>query len=611
MVALTLFSVLLRTLRLSPPRGPLENKSRSIALAVTLLWTVHPLLTESITSVIQRTELIVGFFYLSTFYCVIRSFTSTKKALWYGCAVAACLLGTASKEIMATAPVMVLLFDRAFFSGSFKKALTQRAPLYLGLAATWIMVGLLIFGANDRNGTVGFGHGMPWWEYAFTQCEAVVRYLGLALWPQTLIFDYGVDTVKKFITILPQTCILIALLAAVVYASIRQPKLGFAGCWFFGILAPSSSILPLITQTIAEHRMYLPLVSVVALAVVGLFFRVTIKTGLAIVFVLVSLLAWRTMRRNADYRSAFALWSDTISKRPGNARAYNDLGNSLSAMGKTPEALACYDTSLRIKPDNAMAYFNKAETLLEMGKMPEAIEQFDLALRITPDYVKALKGKGETLIRTGRDTEAVPFYEKALSLRSDDIDAAAAIGSARLKEGRIAESIERFESVVRNDPRNGEAHNNLGFGFAQIGRIDKALPHFETAIRLEPDSVKVHYNYAKALRQAGRLADAIDQYMKVIRMKPDYATAYYNLGNLYAQTGQLPQSVDAYEKALMYKTDYAEAHNNFGTILFRLGRLKEAREHYLSALHNKPDYPQAKQNLAALLKSPARPAIRK
>ena len=48
---------------------------------------------------------------------------------------------------------------------------------------------------------------------------------------------------------------------------VRQPAIGFVGIWFFLILAPSSSVVPVVGQPMAEHRMYLPLAAVVTLSV--------------------------------------------------------------------------------------------------------------------------------------------------------------------------------------------------------------------------------------------------------------------------------------------------------------------------------------------------------
>jgi tetratricopeptide (TPR) repeat protein len=608
-VALLLFTLVLRTLRLPSLKGRFEGKARPIALATTLLWTVHPLLTESVTAVIQRNELIVGFFYLSTLYCAGRSFNSTRTAFWYGGAVTTCLLGMASKEVMVSAPVMVLLYDRAFFSGSFKKSLTQRWPLYLGLSATWVLLGLLVFSHKDRAGTAGFGLGVQWWAYGLTQCQAIVHYLSLAVWPQTLVFDYGVDVVRNFATVWFQASILLVLLAATAYATLRRPKLGFAGCWFFGILAPSSSVVPLATQTIAEHRMYLPLIPVVAIAAVGLFAKANRQAGLAVVAVVASLLGWNTVRRNEVYKSAVALWSDTISKRPDNARAYKELGKVLENEGRDSEALVNYDKALQLRPDYVTVYCDKAGTLLRMGQVSAAIEQFDQALRINPTYFMALAGKGDALAQTGQGDAAIALYEEALKLRPNDSGAARNLGIALLAAGRVPEAIARLQAVLRGDFQDASAHASLGYAFWEIGRLEEAVLHFEAAARLQPESAEAHYNYARALARAGRLTEAIGEYRSVVTFKPDHVVAYYNLGNAYAQTGQLLQAVAAYEEALRYKPDYPEAHNNCGTILRRLGRNEEARRHYGLALQYRPDYPQARRNLAALVGSQDVPSI--
>jgi tetratricopeptide (TPR) repeat protein len=607
-VALVLFSLVLRTLRLPSLSGRFEGKARPIALAITLLWTVHPLLTESVTSVIQRNELIVGLFYLLTLYGVVRSCDSAKRAFWYGWAFTACLLGMASKEVMASAPIMALLYDRAFLSGSFKQALRERWRLYLGLAATWLLLGLLVSSHSDRNETVGFGYGVQWWAYALTQCRAIVRYLGLAVWPQSLVFDYGTDVVRTFKAVWPQACVLLALLGTTAYATIRRPKLGFLGCWFFGILAPSSSIIPLTTQTMAEHRMYLPLISVVVLATVGFFAKASKNAGLAVA-VLASSLGWGTVRRNEVYRSAVSLWSDTIRKCPGNVRAHNHLGNALDSAGRTSEALASYDRALQLRPDHAMAYYNKAELLLKMGQASAALELFDQALHIAPGYFKALRGKGDALVQAGRGDSAIPLYQEALKLQPGDPDAARSLGIALLRAGRTSEAIERFEAVLRVDPRDARAQNNLGYAYSKVGRVKMAMEHLEAAVRLEPDSAEAHGNYAVALARAGRMTDAIGEYRKVVTLKPDDVVANYSLGNTYARTGELLPAVAAYQEALKYRPEYPEAHNNLGTVLRRLGRLDEAREHYRLALQYRPDYPQARRNLAALAGSEDASAI--
>src|SRR6185503_15360685 len=98
-------------------------------------------------------------------------------------AVVACLLGMATKEVMVSAPVLVLLYDRTFVSGSFRAAWHARWKFYFALAATWLLLVYVVILAGHRGGSAGFNTGVSPWTYALTQCRAIVLYLGLSFWP--------------------------------------------------------------------------------------------------------------------------------------------------------------------------------------------------------------------------------------------------------------------------------------------------------------------------------------------------------------------------------------------------------------------------------------------
>ncbi len=136
LAALTLFGVVRRVLGLPQFRDGPGRHAAYYAVAVALIWVVHPLHTESVTYIIQRAESMMGLFYLLTLYCMVRGATSSRPAPWYAAAVVACALGMGSKEVMITAPVVALLFDRTFLASSFAGILRRRWRLYAGLGAT-------------------------------------------------------------------------------------------------------------------------------------------------------------------------------------------------------------------------------------------------------------------------------------------------------------------------------------------------------------------------------------------------------------------------------------------------------------------------------------------
>ncbi len=102
--------------------GRFERHSGVLALCVALLWSLHPLQTETVVYITQRTELLVGFFYLATLYASLRYFTavsSATRAGWLTASALACIAGMACKEVMVTAPLVVLLFELTFITALF------------------------------------------------------------------------------------------------------------------------------------------------------------------------------------------------------------------------------------------------------------------------------------------------------------------------------------------------------------------------------------------------------------------------------------------------------------------------------------------------------------
>ena len=243
----------------------------NVALAVALLWALHPLNSEAVNYVTQRTESLMALFYLLTLYCARRAYDDgARHGWWEAAAVLACTLGMASKESMVTAPLAVVLYDRVFLFDSLRAAFRSRARLYLGLAATWVLLAALVASA-PRNLSAGFtAHDADPWTYLLNQAVMITRYLRLSVWPRDLVLYYGWPLPLTLTDVLPQALFVLGLLALTAVTLYRRPRVGILGLWFFLTLAPTSSILPIATEVGAERRMYLPLMAIVALAVVGL-----------------------------------------------------------------------------------------------------------------------------------------------------------------------------------------------------------------------------------------------------------------------------------------------------------------------------------------------------
>jgi tetratricopeptide (TPR) repeat protein len=559
LTALLVWAVVRRTLRLPYFAGRFEASAGWLAMAVALLWALHPLQTEAVVYVTQRTELMMAFFYLATFYCAERywaelSLTSREgKSLaasevhsshrsgpvWLVLAVVACSAGMASKEVMVSAPLMVLLFERTFITGSFKEALRRSWPLYAGLAATWLLLLLINLGA-PRGDTAGFSLGVSAYDWWLTQAKVLLMYLKLAIWPSPLLlhyeFPYFTTLAEAWIYVVP-----VLLLAVVVCVLLwRNNSIGFLGTLMFAILSPTL-IVPIVTEMAAERRMYLPLLVLVILFVVGGyslaqwaqkrwgvigFARVAVTTS---TLILVFAFGVFSAKRLGAYNDEMALWREVLQNQPNNYMAHNNLGRLLMHRGQLPEAINELQLSVAANPNRYFAFNNLGVALYRSGRYAEAIEPLNRALQLNPDCADALQNLGNSLRQLGRLPEAKEKLDHALRLRPDDAEVQNNMGVLLESSNQVPQAIERFRLATRLDPKYAPAHINLGKTLATTGDDQEAIRELGQAIELEPNRADLHNDLGIVLGKNQQNDAAIEHFQIAVKLDPRFAQAYSNL----------------------------------------------------------------------------------
>lgn len=471
--------------------------SERLAWLIAALWIVHPLLTGTVTYVSQRTEALMGLCYLLTLYAFIRG-VETGLRRWLAGAVAGCALGMASKEVMVTAPVLVALYDRVFVAGSWREVARRRGKFYLALASTWLLLaGLMNTGAGPR--PVGFDAGVAGWDYAQTQCVAVLRYLGLTLWPQTLVFDYG----PVFFTgarAVPAALGLAVLLGFGGWILGRWKRIGFLVAGFFLLLAPTSSVVPVAGQPIAENRAYLPSIALVTLLVLGVHAAVGRRAWVPLVALGLAAGAL-AHHRNETYRRATTLWTDTIAKWPMNPRAYNNLG----------------------------------KLFLESGDHARATRLFEQALQVNPGWVDALINLGAAESLRGNQEQAVALRRRAVERAPQHAPAHFELANSLYLTGRVDEAVASYEMVLRLWPDHPETLRNLGAIFSDRGRLPEGLALLERSARLRPDLAATHFVLGLTFERLGRGPEAARSYERALQLNPGLNQARENLMRLRAQ----------------------------------------------------------------------------
>lgn len=604
---LALFGVARRTLARIAWSNRGEFDATLVGLTIAVFWTLHPVQTQSVTYVSQRTEVLMGCFYFLTFYGFVRATEPGATWRWHILAVTACLAGMATKEGMVTAPVMLFLYDYVFVAGSIRAAWHQRWRVYLALVATWIVLPLLMGGLRGRG--VGFGLGMDVPSYLLIECNAILRYLGLGLWPWPLVFDYGIDLGGIGAVRMLSALAVCGIGVGTLWALWRRPALGFLGAWFLITLAPTSSIVPIPLQPISENRVYVPLAAVATALALWVHSSAGSRKGTIAVAIAVAFAAL-TFARNRDYRSEISIWADTVAKRPNSSRAHNNLGHALQAAGHLPEARLEHEAALQLRPDYADAHLNLAGVLGRMGMIDGALEHSHRAVQLEPQNANAHYNLAVAYREKGNRDAAIAAFEATLRVRPEFLEARHNLAVLLLQTQRPAEAIAHSEAALRMAPESVDARYDLACGLSMLGRYVEAVPLFQDVLRARPAQIEAHLNLAVALQQLGRVAEAIQAFQNVLRLDPNHVAAHNSLGAALLGAGKPAEAAGHYEMVLRANPNFADAHANLGVALAALGRTAEAIAHLETALRLNPNAPAvqaALDNLRAR-RAPAVPA---
>jgi tetratricopeptide (TPR) repeat protein len=482
-----LFGVLRRALREAPVGAEWRAAADGIAGTVCALWLLHPIQSEVINYIVQRSEAMASLFYLGTLYASIRAWDAEARVRlgWYALAVTSCALGMLTKEVVISVPLAVMLYDRAF------RLPTWRALFAPGDGRGWLYTALwcialgtfAVIEVGARGDTAGFG-GISWDGYLYTQCWAIAHYLRLVLWPSPLAIDYGFRAVQGARGI-PGAVLLVAFAIATIVAWTRAPRYGwfaFCGSVFFMVLAPSSSVIPVTSEVAAERRVYLVLAIALLFAVLAveqLRRRVKLVLPAPVVIggvgALAALLAVTTAARSAAYQSNESLWRSAVRATPDNPRALGNLGWALYRLPvpQVDSAESMYRRAMALDSTCHFGCLQFAAVLAKNGKLAEAepLLERELAIARGSGIPLTERALGLVLMQMGDDKQAIPYLED-VAHQFPTMDHVVVLGVAYLSAGRRDDALGVFKGVARLDG-GSEQMQHLST------RLTDAAPHPE------------------------------------------------------------------------------------------------------------------------------------
>jgi len=617
-----------------------------IPLLIVLLWGLHPLQTQSVTYISQRSEVMIGLFAFSMLYFLLKGGIAEKgKLIFYGLSLLMCLFGVLSKEAMLGTVAVIPFFDYCFMSRSLKKMFLRRWGFYSILFI--LPLGFIIFRFNAV--VLRAFNAVPEvspMDYFLTQSLVVFHYIYLAFYPVKLCFDYIIPFISDWKLALPYLLVLAAMLAVTIYFFFKKPHIGFWMVFFFVNLAPRSSFAPR-PDAVVEHRMYLPLLGIILISFFLFFtlYRFLIKRyqdstfkinygfcslGVAVILTLTVL----TFKRNKVYESLFTLWNDTVVKFPHNSRALNNLGSEYFKMGEYRKAEECFRKALDIHHASHFAHSNLANTLASLklyeeaemharksigihvgytppyivlgsilkdtGRLDEALEIFGKAIELEPGNATILANIGAVYRNKDDWDRAAYYYLKALDNSPAMIRASLELGLIYMKVGKYEQAEVVYLNALKYRRNSPDLYFRLGLVAMQKENYDNAVRYFQNTLLLDPEFPQVKENYAQANALRGNVAKAIRFYENLIEKNRSDYSSHKNLGVIFLNEGEIAKAEKHFMKALELKPDLADALKGMGSLYYMSDLFPEAESYYLKAIEIVPNDPSLYNNIGSV-----------
>ena len=510
-----------------------DQEQYFFALFCALIFLVHPVQTQAVTYIVQRSTCLAGFFYLTALYFYLKARLGEKSYLW---AILFAFLGMLTKPIIISLPVAVILCEICFFHFE-KKIDARRTAAIIFLALPPLIIALFLFPIYTWPDKIKMaGHTFTQPAYLLTEFNVLVTYIRLLFLPVNQNLDYDYKIVHSFFDF--PTPLSFSFLAALIVAGLfmlkKEPLLAFGILFFFITILPQSSFFPL-PDVIFEHRLYLSCFGFAVFLCAALKKILKGDKPLKVVLSLIVLIfAFCTFGRNLLWSNSLAFVQDIVKKSPNKARPHNSLGFYYFRQKDYKEAEKEFLKALSLENNYFLAYYNLAMTYCETGRIPEARKMFRGLVRLYPGFEQAWVGLGLTLVK---------------------------------KENAMI----AFQRALERNPMSAAAHIGLGNLYLELDNITAAEPMLKRAAWLNPDSPYALYNLGNLYFKKSEFYEAMQYFERAAAIKPDFAQALNNLGSVFYYFGYFEKAAQYYQRAIRLDPFLAEGYFNFANALYELG----------------------------------------
>jgi tetratricopeptide (TPR) repeat protein len=455
------------------------------AIGAALLFAVHPIHVEAVTSVVGRGETLAAVFVLGTLLAAVRFAESERgrpRRLFLAAALLFSLAANLTKESAAVTPALVCLIlawkSPGGLLSKLRAALTRGLAFYAGaalvLAAVFAIRAEVLGGAlkSARTGIFELENPLaplPSLARALNASLVLLRLLGRLVFPLRLSSDESAWSIRPLAADAPLAWAAAALLAALAVASVwrfRGRSVAAAGFLFFALaILPTSNLLFPTGTIFGERLAYLPsagfcLIVARALAGEAPDFEGLSRGRLALLAAATVLLGARTIVRNPVWASDEALFTNMVRVSPESAKSHYDFAYMSAQTGHPRRSLEHYVRAIEIYPKYWDAWSGRGRMERELGDNLASLRSYTEALRVLPGYENGYFGIGLAHEALGDPGAAEKAYREGLRHNPRSLPLAYRLARLLSEEGRPT-ALFAWRRALAIEPRSAASREGL------------------------------------------------------------------------------------------------------------------------------------------------------
>lgn len=536
-----------------------------VALAVALLFALHPSRVEVVALASQRKDVLSVFFYL---LAAIRWFHYEDrggKSLLIQTALLF-VAGLLSKAVICTLPV-------ALFLGSWARAgrmpLHRWRPLLMLLMIGLFFAGIAAYWERWRTGASPEMINLSSLMRVQLAARAIWFYLGKLLWPANMMLMYpkwplGEGSMQAWM-------FTGATLSAAVTLMLLLPRRAkFALMFAILTISPALGIVDhasLYFTYTADHYQYLAAAGAFMLFSARARSSFMIPASLrflapSLVVLALMLGTWNQARL---HQSAETLWRHNADKTPDNPIPLWDVAIQLRDRGELEEARSILNRAVELDPNFVEAWYDMAGVSVKLNDLDGALAQLAQTVEAKAAYPRAERTKalahdlwGRLLARQGKTDEALSHFEQSLVIMPEYAAARHNMGSTLLMAQRFEDARKVFAELIQFQPEDAPAHNGLAYALGELGDKSGSLAEYQAAVELKPDYYAARLNLGMALRAAGRFAEAEEHLRDAVELSPNESAPILELASTLASAGRATEAIAMLDQFLTKQPTNAE-----------------------------------------------------